>query len=448
MKKYLFLTIASLVMIIVTGCDTSSTTVISDNTIITYLTMYSPKDENVKGHVFTIDTVNNLIYNEDSLDFGTEVDSLAPMLTPIFETCVIDDSINLYSNDTVYVDFTKEHTLTVTSEDNAKTRTYKIWVNVHQVNPDTIEFDYMGELNADDILKDKCIAAENGEMYWLLDKGGKLMVLSGLNGRQWEPYTTEGVTKSIDEIDIEHAVVHNGEVHMMSGMTLFSSNHGANWSSIETTSDIEIEHLMFSLYGELYALGKSNKILRLNGTKWEETAQMPTGFPVRGESICTGKSPSGSWRVMVACGIDEMGNYLSDVWSTENGSYWVKLTLKDSLITKRANAGLIQYASGLILLGGTDKDGEMVEDNCMYSQDYGMTWQLLDSAFSVDSTVSHLFARREKHSVVPTADGYIIITGGTYYYPMNTGFPPRKKSEKVNDMWKGMHYASLPGFKK
>jgi len=446
MKRYLLLLTAALT--ILTGCETTTEQAISENTVVTYLRMMSYFDSSVKSYTFTIDTVNNLIYNEDSLPFGTRVDSLAPMMTPLFNTCMIDDSINLYGHDTVYVNFTKEHVLTVTSSNDEKSRSYKIWVNVHTVNPDTIEWNYMGALHDDDVINDRCVSTEDGDMYWLLNKGGELMVLSAKNAKQWDYFTTEGITKKVDEIDIDHAITHNGEVCMMSGMTLFTSNKGVNWTSKETTSEIEIEHLMFSLYGSLYALGKGNKIMRLNGTNWEETAQMPSGFPVRGESVCTAKSPSGSWRVIVACGIDEMGNYISDVWSSENGSYWVQLNLKDSLIDGRAYAGMVQYASGLIMLGGTDKDGEMVEDNCLFSKDYGMTWQELGDEFSIDSTVSYLFARREKHSIALTADGYIIVTGGTYYFPTIKGIPPREKKKKINDMWKGMHFASLPGFKR
>lgn len=446
MKRYILLATAA--VLILSGCKTGSTSTISEGTTINYLRMLSPFDSNVKSYAFTIDTVNNLIYNKDSLAYGTRVDSLAPMITPMFSTCMIDGETNLYEQDTVYIDFTKEHTITVTSAGEKSSRTYKIWVNVHQVNPDTIEWDFIGELPSDDITRDKCVATEEGNLYWLMDKGGKLVMLSGTNGNQWSEFTTEGITESVDEIDIEHAVAHNEEVCMMAGMTLITSNQNDGWSSQETTSEIEFSHLLFSLGGNLYALGEGNKILRLNNTSWEEATTMPTGFPVRGESVSKGKSPSGRWQVMVACGIDETGNYLSDVWSTENGSYWVKLTQKDSLITPRAFAGMAQYAYGLILFGGTDKDGNMVDDYSLFSKDYGMTWQELGDAFSVDSTTQVLIARREKLSVVPTADGYVIVTGGTYYYPTGQGIPPREKSKKVNDIWKGINYASLPGFKK
>lgn len=447
MKRFILLAIAAVVMLF-TGCKKTSDQVISEGTTVNYLRMYSPYDSNVKNYAFTIDTVNNLIFNEDSLAFGTRVDELSPMITPIFSTCMIDGEIDLYSEDTVYVDFTKEHTLTVTSAGDKNSRTYKIWVNVHQVNPDTIEWEFMGELPSDDVKRDKCVATEDGGMYWILDREGKLTVKYSSEGILWTEYTTEGITQGVEEIDIEHAVAHNGEVCMMAGMTLLTSNQEINWASEETTSEVEIEHLLFSLNGELYALGKGNKILRLNGTNWEEAAQMPTGFPVTGEAVSTSKSPSGTWRVMIACGIDEMGNYLNNVWSTENGSYWVNLTIKDSQITPRTNAAIAQYASGLILIGGTDKDGNMVEDNFMYSKDSGMTWQEIKDVFSIDTTTTCLITRREKHSAVTAADGYLTIIGGTYYFPVNQDFPPREKSRKANDMWKGMNYASLPGFKR
>lgn len=451
MKKYILPLVTAVMltlMTLLTGCESTSSTTISESTTITYLRMYSPFDDDVKSYVFTVDTVKNIIYNVDSLDYGTRVDSLAPFITPVFNTCVVDGDINLYDNDTVYVDFTKEHTLTVTSKDDEKKKTYKIWVNVHQVNPDTIQWSYLGGLPNDDIIEDKCVATEEGDVFWLLNKNHRLMVMELLEGGQWSAFTTEGISKSVDELDIEHTVAHNDEICVMGGMTLYTSNYGSKWTSVETSSDVELEHLLFSLRGDLYALGKGNKILRLNGTKWNEAAQMPSGFPVRGESVCTGKSPSGAWQATVGCGIDEMGNYLCDFWATENGSYWVKLTMQDSLITPRAYAGIVKYASGIILMGGVDENGDMVEDNSLYSKDYGITWRGIKEEFSIDTTIDYLMARRTYQSMVNTTGGYLLVVGGRYFYPKVPAIPSREKSHKSNDVWKGMHFASLPGFKK
>ena len=436
-------------MMAISGCDTSSSSSsVSEGTTISYLRMISPFDDDVyDDYSFTIDTVNNLIYNEDSLPYGTRLDSLAPVLSPVFSKCVIDDTINLYANDTVYVDFTSEHVLTVTASGDSLSRNYRIWVNVHQVEPDSMEWTYLGGLTSTDITNDHCVATEDGDLYWMIDKGGELMVLQSYNGHGWTTYPTDGITKPISEIDITHAVAHNGEVCMMAGTTLFTSDAGLGWTSKETTSNIEVRHLLFSLNNALYALGESNTILRLNGANWELAAEMPSGFPVAGETVSVGKSPSGIKQVMVGCGIDEMGNYLSDVWSTENGSYWVKLTQKDSLITPRAYASMAHYASGLVLMGGLDSNGEMVDDYFLYSQDYGMTWQEVNDVFLLDSIESELYARRSHSSLVATTDGHIIAIGGTYYPAGTEYIPPRIKSEKKNDMWRGIHYASLPGFK-
>jgi len=452
MKKYLFLILAIAAML--TGCDTDSTVTISEGTTITHLRMISPFDENVyKNYYFTIDTVNNEIYNEDSLEYGTRVDSLAPVLTPIFMSAVIDGGeINLYDHDTVYVDFTKEHTLTVTASDTTKKRTYRIKVNVHQVDPDSLTWRYQGGIFDEDIREDKCVATESGDLVWMMNNGGKLQILHSINGYQWRDCTTEGIEDNVEDIDIAHAISCNGQICMMAGTTLYASFGDAGyiyrWNKYETTSSVELEHLLFELNGRMYALGKGNKILGYSGTGWKVEAEMPSGFPVKGESACTGKSPSGAWRAFVAFGIDEMDNYLSNVWSTEDGAYWVKLTMKDSLITPRAYAGMVQYASGLMLMGGLDDHGEMVEDNYLYSKDYGMTWQEVDSVFSTDSIGLHIFSRRSNHSMVTTQDGYIIVLGGITYSIQNAAIPPRIKSYRTTDMWKGMQYASLPGFRR
>ena len=75
----------------------------------------------------------------------------------------------------------------------------------------------------------------------------------------------------------------------------------------------------------------------------------------------------------------------------------------------------------------------VVADAQLFSKDYGMTW----GDPKEKSTIGDLYVPRFGHSAVATPAGYIYLIGGS-----------ASEGATINDVWMGLNYASLPGFRR
>lgn len=435
MKKLIYTMAVVMIFIIAFSCKKSDSVVYSDTAVVSAFYVKSYFSNDAKKYTFVIDEENKLIYNPDSFAYGMRVDSLTPVIAPNFTDALIDGEISLTGSDTVWIDFRTEHVLTVTASDKQTKQSYVVRVNVHKVDPDSFVFVKMNALDFANVTASKSVMTEGG-IVCLMNKEGELAVAKSVNNVSWEAVATQ-IEISADYLDLEHATVCGNEICIMSGLDIFRSTDGLVWERETTTSDFRISHLLFSLGGRLYALGDGYKIMRLIGNKWEVATGVDNTFPMRGEAVCVGKSPTGIEVAYVAGGVDADGNYLSSVWSTENGSYWVNLSLRDNSYGKRAYASLIQYASGLIMIGGENAD-TIVADNFLYSQDYGINWCKVDTAFKLDTAGMEKMEYVERYGASLLADevGNIYIIGG------------KLGNVILGDAWKGCLNLAIPGFRK
>ena len=94
----------------VTSCidkGNTSSTIISDEAVITNFYLYSDSIKEIDDYKFTIDNDSMLIYNYDSISYGTEVDSLSFVLNPSFSSVYINVTLEYYKMEDVYLDFTE-----------------------------------------------------------------------------------------------------------------------------------------------------------------------------------------------------------------------------------------------------------------------------------------------------------------------------------------------------
>lgn len=105
--------------------------------------------EGLDSVFFSIDLNNGVIFNADSLPKGSDVRKLVPVITysntvtqALIETVGglrSDTTINYLSNPTDSIDFTGRVTLTLGS--GSLQKTYRLKVNVHQTDPDSLVWD-------------------------------------------------------------------------------------------------------------------------------------------------------------------------------------------------------------------------------------------------------------------------------------------------------------------
>ena len=92
MRKSVYILGMFFLMLFATSClDNSSTSsiLISDEAKITKFYLYSDSIEGIDDYMFTIDNDSMLIYNYDSIDYGTRIDSLSFVINPKFSSVYI-----------------------------------------------------------------------------------------------------------------------------------------------------------------------------------------------------------------------------------------------------------------------------------------------------------------------------------------------------------------------
>ncbi len=433
MKKSIYVFgILFLMLFVSCNKDNNNQTVISEEAVITSFYLYSDSIKDISNYKFTIDNDSMLIYNYDSIAYGTEVDSLAFVLNPRFHKVYINDSIDYYTLAGVYLDFTKEVKFTVVAADEIESADYRVRVNVHQVDPDTFIWKSVNDrVFEGDALTAKAVYV-NERFVYLAVVDGKLLVNKSANGSSWLSVLPKDLDVDLAKLNLNNLVVTDDCMYVEEDGRLYKSVDGTAWSVVDATG-VEVDRLLFAMNDKVYAATISNHIARLDAGVWSDLGELPVGFPVEGGAVLVADAPSGKSRVFVVGGIDKEGNYLSSVWSSEDGVYWSDMTGGKEQFTPRAYAAVAQYGEGLMLFGGKDTAGKVVEDAQLFSKDYGMTWSEPKAKTVVDS----LYVPRYEHSVVVTPSGYIYLIGG------------RTSAEAaINDVWMGLNYASLPGFRR
>jgi len=425
----------------VTSCmdkGNTSSTIISDEAVITNFYLYSDSIKEIDDYKFTIDNDSMLIYNYDSISYGTEVDSLSFVLNPRFSSVYINDTLEYYKMEDVYLDFTERVKFTVVASDKKSSADYYVKVNVHQVDPDTFVWKGVNsEVFAGDALSAKAVYFDE-KIFYMAVVNNKLLAYESENGKDWTAIIPAGMDIDLMKLNLNYLVATENYLYLCADGKLYKSDEGAVWSVVET-SGADVEYLLFAMNNELYGVTKSNSIVKLIASEWVDLGVLPSKFPIEGGAVLVAAAPSGKERVFVVGGIDVEGNYLSSVWSSEDGAYWSEMTGGRQQFTPRAYSAVVQYGEGLMLFGGhgmpegSITNAKVVEDAQLYSKDFGLNWVEPKAKSVIDS----LYVPRYEHSAVVTPTGYIYLIGG------------RASAEgTINDVWQGLNYASLPGFRK
>ncbi len=147
----------------ISSCNKSTTTVDDEVTVTisnVAVKSFSLKADskvmaNLDSVFFSIDLDNGVIFNADSLPKGTSVEKLIPVIT--FSSSVSEAEIsmtggsedekkvNYLENPSDTIDFSRDVKLNVTSADGTNKYTYRLKVNVHNLDSDSLIWDKLSE---------------------------------------------------------------------------------------------------------------------------------------------------------------------------------------------------------------------------------------------------------------------------------------------------------------
>ena len=380
-----------------------------------------PMLENVK---FTIDQVNGLIYNKDSMPYGTElnwkvickIDFENPPSAIEVLQAAIGDSATWNATDSL--DFRNYVRFDIFSQDQNNRKRYFAQLNIHQQVPDSMAWNWFSNrLLGKAVQEQKVIEQDN--YFWMYvrsSSGYELFRTPVVDKKTWTPSPLTGLNGTT--FLLSQITKHNGILYIpASDGNLYYSTNKTDWKIVENSpvvktllgvidskEEVQGATLLSSIIqedGELYfaAMNEDNK--------WEKGVKAPELFPVSGFGVTNYKTAFYQHLVVVA-GKDKNGRLTNSVWETMDGLYWICSTdERYSSFDKREGVMVTHYDEKMFLIGGINASNTANKE-IYYSQDRGITWNITDSLMYFPES----FRARGYASVIVDKDNFLHLFGG------------------------------------
>ncbi|MBP1675743.1 MAG: hypothetical protein H6Q20_302 [Bacteroidetes bacterium] len=478
MKQVSFrLLVVAILAVLFVSCSWLDSTDSDPSVDPSFLSLTFAEDDSIEGledAEFTVEFDNSLgsdsvIVNLDSLPFKTDITKVIPTFTFISSAVTyvylkaenstdnaITDTVILTGTDTL--NFERVVKLKNIAEDQVTERTYFVKVNVHKVDPDL----YVWKKAADDIYSQSMSNQKaiffNDKFYLYLTSGLKNYVYTSTDAKSWEdktaslvnlPINISGTLRNIQEFA--------GKLYILTeDHKLYTSSNGLNWTAVSenmTAANYQFKNLLYAFRGKLWALVNSTNTSDYyfatteDGSTWATNNAIPASFPVADFISLSFFSKTNQPKVLLAGGVDKDGKALQNVWSSENGSYWVDFNIENTTLDTLAGASVIAYDDRLLLVSGRYNKSKN-ELNTLYleSLDDGLSWSEPDTTYNYlreqhinivndepDTTYTY-YEPRIYQSVVQRSIVYPKYTD--YYIYLIGGYNPYIK-KIYKDVWVG-----------
>jgi len=470
--------IAAFVLLMFNACLDNKNPDVEYSNNPTFSRLVFTNNDSLKNAKFTLEfdsmTINGITYdtiivNLDSLPYRSNISKVISTFywASTSKTCIYyhyQDTLKQNVIDTVYlqgggkdtIDFTRTVIVENTSSDGKVTRAYPIKVNVHQVEPEL----YVWQEIKDEVFKEpinfqQVICFKDTFFYYasyLAPNDANYSFLStSTNGIDWCPESTAGLSELMywGIIGMRGKIIEfKNKLYVVNLSKLCCSNDGYNWAKLKTTyNSLDFQSLLFALNDSLWAIIKSEGCWERdppecytsyyfasssNGIDWTVKDEIPTNFPISDFASLSFYSATKKPKALIVGGISKKGEILKNVWSTENGAYWVDFSKeKNNRILPHTNGSLIKYNDRIFLFGGKGVS-DKVDTPILESLNDGLSWRIPDSTYNVlrqikeiikDSIVYESYTPRPAPSAfyVPTpnsagtTDHFIYLIGGENY---------------------------------
>lgn len=341
--------------------------------------------EGIEDVRFFIDQVNGLVYNLDSLPYGSKVDYLVPSLDFFSTNGLIRVNDTLLGENQDTLDFSLPLTLTNTSADGKYTRSYTIHVNVHQADPDAMVVTHFPANFPTVSAQSKVLPLDNGGFKaYFATPSGLAVYESTPTVSGWSMLPVSGINTPINLASLT-IMGSNWYVAAMDG-SLYTSGDGLVWSQLPGTLNF------VTLYGTLnrkyltdpnpqYLIGlvKDNSgayfgVRSADGLVWEKGKALEADFPVKDAAQVRGTTATKVQFMTVMSGLRADGNAATSVWSSEDGLQWILVRQQANLpVVGLKGNNLVYYGGNLISFGGLKAPGAYAT-TAYLSKDHGRQW--------------------------------------------------------------------------
>ena len=348
-----------------------------------------------KHYKFTIDQLNRLIYNRDSLPVGSDtiidrilIDTMTvtgwiTSGSPTDTVFVMSDSVDLrpaMNNDAGML--FKAH-----AADGVTVREYKLKVNVHLQDPDSLVWTDMqkrGNIFSNTInLGQQKAVVLGDELFVYTSNSTAYKTSTAPDKYNWSKVNVSNLPS---DVKLTSAVEYNNALYMVTeSKRVFSSTNGGAWTEVTTLGDnviVLINGFSDRLSGIVEINGKQYFNICKDGKNWEaeNTAdnlileEVPAGFPTENISTTQTNTGNGVEKVVLA-GMPLANEKETTPWFSLDGKGWASLanTMYDTYCPGMVNPAIMYYGDMFYCFGG--------ELDAIYNSITGIAWSKTETKF-------------------------------------------------------------------
>ena len=437
-KGLLFISSLLFIISLLTSCLGSNVydNIVTEDAEILYFNLSSDSVPTLVNVVFSIDQGNNVIYNNDSMPYLTEIKD--KVIVNYTSAAQANNVLNITDGDSIWVssgdslDVSKPLSFKVFAVNGTTTKTYTIKLNIHQVDPDSVQYMQVASdqafLQAEDL---KTILFKDNYFTFTQTKD-EIKLYSSSDAINWNEISLSGLPANtvirgiVSNGDTLFAYTPDGDYYECTGST------ASNWSKVNLDYPV-VTILGYLKPGQgqpqlseglsvIVKKDNQNVFAFLSNNQWTYGDIVPDNFPVSDFASFQSERMKLGY-VTIIGGLSSAGEVMNDVWSTGNGLYWARLTNTTFIFPPLQGANVIEYNNEFWIVNGKDKDS-WYNPGIYSSKDGGTTWVFRGT----QSLYPDYYPKRFGASAVVDRNGvYFYILGGQ---SGNGGI--------LTDMWKGL----------
>lgn len=333
----------------------------------------------IKGinSTFIVNDVEKIIYNYDSLSFGTDISALHPtfngyqVTTPVFY-----DSAGVwkrYPKDTTFkLDFSKKPTIRSLSYDSTRFIDYQIDIRVHKFDVESFKWEESGETKSPDSTKNAKAVFSNGKYHYFCEGPQGSWHWISADGEQWE---SAKAPSSDQQPDWSTLTAFSGKMYVAAGDEILElTEEGAlSPSHLQAPPEFDAVKPLFVLGEKLWALSKNSESIGLCYAQTGDTVFTLSRLidePISFDRFTASLSSSGN---------STLGYLLSP---DESGKSIILCIDKLGAVVRPSKGSTFDYCDGMTVfnhenllcaMGGKKVNGTY-SDKTFSSTDSGLTW--------------------------------------------------------------------------
>ncbi len=425
-----------LLSLCITGCTNTNdddSIVSSEARVSTFTFQTDTANPGLKAATYKIEhrTDTGLIYSTDSLLFGTQLDSVIPiityMATPGIVKFVLPDTI-ITSTGVDTMNFNQKPIyLQVTASDMKTEKWYLIDINAHQADPNL----FIWQCLTENIFAPQSVPHCETKAFYMgyqfilyVNNGLSTSIYQSTDGEIWNS-TTSSVSGLPIPCHVRDIVQHENTLYYIDGTCLYVSSDLYTWTKIDYAASSFIPVNMLMSYDnkawcivqdkateQLMLATIADSIRPQTNIADFHNGYLPPNFPISDFAAFSFESSSERPRAMIVGGRAMNGDMVNSRWNLElvpNMGYRIKdFSIAQPSFESLIGISIIQYNNRLIMFGGTDND-LLWRSDILYSDDEGMNWYLPDTASN--KMPSNYHSRSHQTVLVDTMSNIYIIGG-------------------------------------